>query len=242
MVVVNTGREFSADKAIRHCNSHDTQMMLDKDKPGATIVPVIISTDKTLLTLFRNKQAYPMYLTIGNIPKEIHHKPSCHTYVLLGYLPMTRLENEPNAASCRHQLANLYHACMAQILSPLRHARESGVFMTMGDGITYRDPLLACFAGDYPEQVLTTATFTGQYPVCLISHDQLGAYNRNTPTGLCKLELVLQALDSFDEDPTGFLQVCKGFGIKPIVNPFWKDLPYVHIYHSITPDVLHQLY
>ena len=74
--------------------------MLDKDKPSATIVPVIISTDKTLLTLFRNKQAYPMYLTIGNIPKEIRCKPSCRAYVLMGYLPTTRLENEPNASSC----------------------------------------------------------------------------------------------------------------------------------------------
>jgi hypothetical protein len=89
--------------------------MLDKNKPGATIVPVIISTDKTLLTLFRNKQAYPVYLTIGNIPKEICRKPSCRAYVLLGYLPMTHLENEPNASSCRHQLANLYHACIAQM-------------------------------------------------------------------------------------------------------------------------------
>ena len=132
---------------------------------------------------------------------------------------------------------------MAQILSPPRHAGESGVFMTTGDGITYcSHPLLACFAGDYPEQVLTTATFTGQCPVCPISHDQLGAYNRNTSTGLRKLEIILQALDSFDEDPAGFLQACKGSGIKPIVNPFWKDLPYVHIYRSITPDVLHQLY
>ena len=57
--------------------------------------------------------------------------------------------------------------------------------------------------------------------------------------GLCELELVLQALDSFNEDPAGFLQVCKGASIKPTVNLFWKDLPCVHIYRSITPDVLH---
>ena len=156
---------------------------------------------------------------------------------------MTHLENEPNAFSCRHQLANLYHACIAQMLSPLRRAGESEIFMMMGDGITYcGHPLLACFVGDYPEQVLITATFTGECPVCLISHDQLGAYNCNTPPGLRELELVLQGLDFFDEDPAGFLQACKGSGIKPIINPFWKDLPYVHIYRSITPDVLHQLY
>ncbi|KAJ4467159.1 hypothetical protein C8J55DRAFT_438964, partial [Lentinula edodes] len=41
------------------------------DKPGATIVPVIISSNKTQITLFRNKAVYPVYLTIGNLPKEI---------------------------------------------------------------------------------------------------------------------------------------------------------------------------
>ncbi|KAJ3855540.1 hypothetical protein EV368DRAFT_34490, partial [Lentinula lateritia] len=44
---------------------------LEQDKPGATIIPVIISSDKTQITLFRNKSAYPVYLTIGNLPKEV---------------------------------------------------------------------------------------------------------------------------------------------------------------------------
>jgi len=74
---------------------------------------------------------------------------------------------------------------MAQIFSPLRHAGEAGVLMTTGDGITYRiHPLLACFTGDYLEQVLTTATFTGECPICPIPHDQLGAYVYNVPRGL----------------------------------------------------------
>src|SRR6202041_763924 len=41
---------------------------------GATIIPIIISSDKTQLTLFRNKSAYPVYMTIGNIPKDICRK------------------------------------------------------------------------------------------------------------------------------------------------------------------------
>ena len=44
---------------------------LEKDHPGATILPVIILSDKTQLTNFSNKSAYPLYMTIGNIPKEI---------------------------------------------------------------------------------------------------------------------------------------------------------------------------
>jgi hypothetical protein len=49
-------------------------------------------------------------------------------------------------------------------------------------------------------------------------------------------------MSTFDDDPAGFLRACKDAHIKPIIEPFWKDLPYVNIFQSITPDVLHQLY
>lgn len=182
-------------------------------------------------------------MTIGNIPKEIRRKPSCRAYVLLGYLPSTRLENETNAASRRRQIANLYHACMSMILHPLEQAGESGVFITTGNGVTHRcHPILACFAGDYPEQVLTTATFYGECPICPVTHDHLGEYDHSTPGTLRDLDHVLSILDSFDENPADFLQTCKAAGVKPVVEPFWRNLPYVNIYRSVTPDMLHQLY
>ena len=53
-----------------------TQAALEKLKPGATIIPIILSSDKTNITVFGGKSAYPVYITIGNIPKDIRHKPS----------------------------------------------------------------------------------------------------------------------------------------------------------------------
>ncbi|KAF8998031.1 hypothetical protein BDQ17DRAFT_1391788 [Cyathus striatus] len=219
------------------------QTSLEKSKPGATIVPIIISTDKTQLTLFRNKSAYPIYLTIGNIPKEIRRKPSAHAYVLLGYLPTTRLENVTNNASRRRQLANLYHACMHQVLKPIIPAGIEGVLMATATGDVHRNHLIfATFIGDYPEQVLTTCTQTGDCATCPTKNKKLGEYNSQNSAQLHNLEYIVDTLSSFDTDPAGFLQVCKEAGIKPVAEPFWKNLPYVNIYQSITPDVLHQLY
>ncbi|KAF8056055.1 hypothetical protein FPV67DRAFT_1566591 [Lyophyllum atratum] len=220
-----------------------TQEALEKDKPGATIIPIIISTDKTQLTLFRNKSAYPIYMTIGNIPKEIRRKPSNRAYVLLGYLPTTRLENVTNKSARRRLLANLYHACMARVLAPLRSAGKDGIHMTTSDALIRRcHPLLACVVTDYPEQVLTTCTYTGECPSCDKHRDELGDYDRDGSSELRDLDKILEIIDSFDTNPAGFLQACKQAGVKPVVDPFWKDLPYVHIYRSITPNVLHQLY
>jgi len=63
------------------------------------IVPIIISSDKTQLTQFRGKQAYPVYLTIGNILKHIRRKPSRQGQVLLAYLPTSKLSHITNKSS-----------------------------------------------------------------------------------------------------------------------------------------------
>ncbi|THU85232.1 hypothetical protein K435DRAFT_869511 [Dendrothele bispora CBS 962.96] len=52
------------------------QKALDKQKKGGTIIPLIFSMDKTLVTNFRGESAYPLYLTLGNILKECHRVSS----------------------------------------------------------------------------------------------------------------------------------------------------------------------
>ena len=185
-----------------------------------------------------------MYLTLGNIPKEIRRKPSSGAYILLGYLPTTHLEHLSNKSAKRRCLVNLYHACMKKIFDPLESAGAIGIPMTTGNGLLHRvHPILACVAVDYPEQVLTTAVVSMECPACPTRRDSLGTFDpRKGPPELWDLDGVLDVLDSFDHDPSGFLQACDAAGIKPIIEPFWKDLPYVNIYQSITPDILHQLY
>ncbi|KAF8869819.1 hypothetical protein BD779DRAFT_1479404 [Infundibulicybe gibba] len=73
----------------------ETQEKIDQEKPGGTIIPVIISSDKTQLTTFCGKQAYPVYLTIGNIPKDIRKKPSRHAQVPLHIFQLLNLSILP---------------------------------------------------------------------------------------------------------------------------------------------------
>ncbi|KAI0712890.1 hypothetical protein C8Q72DRAFT_787768 [Fomitopsis betulina] len=216
-----------------------TQKHLENEMPGATIIPVILSSDKTQLTSFRNKTAYPVYLTIGNLAKEIRRKPSHRGQILLAYLPTSRLEHIKNKAARRRTLANLFHACMSMVTEPLRVAGVDGVPMASGDGIVRRcHPILVIYVGDYPEQVLVTGTYTGDCPICKCPHDELGTYP--CPYDYRDLD---EALDALAFAGTGeYNHACGDAGIKPIQHPFWEKLPYVDIYRAITPDILHQLH
>ncbi|KAG1880796.1 hypothetical protein F4604DRAFT_1879802 [Suillus subluteus] len=221
----------------------NSQKRLDREHPGATIIPVIISSDKTQVTLFRNKTAYPVYMTIGNIPKDIHWKPSRQAHVLLAYLPTTHLKHVTNKAARQRMLANLYHACVGHVLAPLTAAGINGINMRHGDGTMHRGhPLFACFAGDYPEQVLATGVKTTQCPKCDVPSDELGLAASVANWQPRDLGVVLDALCALDEGGLAFVCACADAGIKPIVHRTVLTLPFVNIFESVTPDVLHQLY
>ncbi|KAF8587701.1 hypothetical protein K439DRAFT_1337354 [Ramaria rubella] len=64
----------------------------NKLPPGVTISPVILASDKTWLSQFSgDKSAWPVYITIGNIAKSTRAKPSLHSSILLGYIPVSKL-------------------------------------------------------------------------------------------------------------------------------------------------------
>ncbi|RPD62619.1 hypothetical protein L226DRAFT_458001 [Lentinus tigrinus ALCF2SS1-7] len=219
-----------------------TQKELEKENPGATVVPVIISSDKTQLTVFGNKTAYLVYMTLGNLPKEVRCKPSRRGQILLAYLPTSRLLHITNKAARRRVLANLFHTCMTRILEPLAPVSVTGMPLASGDGVVRRGhPILAVYVGDYPEQVLVTGCKTGECPKCPVAREEVGE-DTDTNRSLRNLRKVLDALDMIDQGPRAFKHACAEAGIKPLAEPFWADLPYTNIYHAITPDILHQLY
>ncbi|KAJ3562007.1 hypothetical protein NP233_g9840 [Leucocoprinus birnbaumii] len=222
----------------------NTQKTVEREtgQKECTIVPVMISSDKTQLTTFRNKVAYPVYLTIENLPKHVRRKPSRQAQILLAYLPTTKLEHITNQASRRRTTINVFHACLKFILQPLESAGRKGVFMMSGDGLIRKCfPILAVYIGDYPEQVLVTLVKTGECPVCKAPRDGIGDLKNTGPPRASGP--ILEALEKLEhEGAQAFVAACNSAGIKPVPTPFWKDLPFVNIYSSITPDVLHQLY
>ena len=200
---------------------------------------MIISSDKTTITTWGGKTAYPVYLTIGNLPKDIRRKPSHGGQMLLAYLPTSKLDHITNEAARKRMVLNIMHKCLKVIFQPLETAGIHGIPMASGDGVLRRGhPLYAAHAGDYMEQIAVVGCKMGDCPQCDQPPNQLGELVKYPQKDL---PAILNALKVYDDDPAEFLKAYREAKVKPIIHPFWENLPYCNIHLCITPDVLHQL-
>ncbi|KAG9123592.1 hypothetical protein FRC07_014616, partial [Ceratobasidium sp. 392] len=110
----------------------------------ATIAPLIVASDKMLLSIIGgDQQAYPVYLTIGNIGKNIRRKAQKCTTILIAYLPVKDFQDFNNAQRKRLK-GELVHRAMELVLEPFKKAGKEGVEMYCADGWLRRVyPLLA---------------------------------------------------------------------------------------------------
>ncbi|KAM5541077.1 hypothetical protein V8D89_005388 [Ganoderma adspersum] len=108
----------------------ELQKLLPK---GATIVPIILASDKMQLSTFSgDKVTWPVYLMIGNISKSIRKCPSCRAVTLLGYLPASKLQCF-SPSECSLEGYCLFHHTMSIMLELLIKAGREGHKLTCAD-------------------------------------------------------------------------------------------------------------
>ncbi|KAI0070727.1 hypothetical protein K474DRAFT_1738436 [Panus rudis PR-1116 ss-1] len=205
---------------------------------GATIAPIILASDKTKLSQFRGDQtAWPVYLSIGNIAKATRRKVSARATILLGYIPVSKLECFTKKARANANY-RLFHHCMRKILEPLFKAGKQGVVMTCADGNARQMfPILAAYVADHPEQCLVVNTQENRCPKGKVAPKQRGELSPCLLRSTSETLKLLASHEKGNDDPD-----FKTLGLRPIYEPFWKDLPHCNIYQAITPDILHQLH
>ncbi|KAH4614842.1 hypothetical protein HBH82_006400 [Parastagonospora nodorum] len=98
----------------------------------ATVVPIIISVNKTQLSLISGDRSTPSTLLAGFIPTTKIHNPLLKSQV--------------------------YHYCIGKLLSPLENAAKSRILLACADGRTRQCyPTICAILADYEEQVLLTS-------------------------------------------------------------------------------------
>ncbi|KAG1724981.1 hypothetical protein EDB19DRAFT_1897836 [Suillus lakei] len=199
--------------------------MQERLPAGAVVAPVILASDKTNLTRFcGDKAAWPIYLTIGNIKKDICCQPSKHATVLIGYLPISKMPHFKDDEGRQIGRYRLFHNCMWLVMKPLVDAGAHGV-----DMISY--------IADHPEQCLIACCKENHCPRCVVKSNQRGDHFDSPLRNVMETRATLEQHKN-GEDPHLF----EDQGLHTIHYPFWAYLPHTDIFACITPDILHQLH
>lgn len=213
-------------------------------KNGLTILPLIFSSDKTQLSAFSgDKTAYPIYLTLGNIPNHIRRKPSMHAQILVGYLPTSKaVEVENKNTRSRFHMA-IFHAAVSVLMKEVESAiNDGGWEISCGDGFARQCmPLLACYIGDYPEQCLVACA--NNCPKCKVKSGHLGDNSQEDPRAQSvTLQLIAEGLSQPSIKST--LAFLRSHQLKPILLPFWASISNddMDIHEALTSDTLHQIW
>ncbi|KAH5236807.1 hypothetical protein HBI72_246820 [Parastagonospora nodorum] len=124
---------------------------------GATVVPIIISVDKTqLLLISGDVAAWLVYVTIGNLSREARRRRSTPGTLLAGFIPTTKIRDP--------------------LLKTLENAAKSGILLACADGRTRQ-----C----YPTILLLTGVKKNRYCTrCTVAPDDredlCGSYSWRT--------------------------------------------------------------
>lgn len=127
---------------------------------------------------------------------------------------------------------------MKKILEPLIEAGRNGTDMVCADGlIRHVFPILAAYVADHPEQCLLVNTQENHCPRGTCDPDERGEPSE------CLLRHVGDTLKALDLHRDGYNPALfEKEGLRPVYEPFWRDLPHCDIFSCITPDILHQLH
>jgi hypothetical protein len=209
----------------------------DKLLKGATLVPIICGSNKTLLTTMAgNQSAWPVYLTIGNIPKSIRKKPSANAVLLLALLPKFPKGN--NAASTRAG----FHKALTTVFEPLKDVFAKGLDLDCADGfVRYCFPRLAAWMADTLEQSLLTRIIGGFCPVCTVPNDCLGEQAKEWSLRMPRNKRKRKnssVNEPEEQDSPPEESVKQEHAQVTFVECLWPELD---PYKVVAPDTLHQL-
>ncbi|KAG1888869.1 uncharacterized protein F5891DRAFT_1131976 [Suillus fuscotomentosus] len=101
--------------------SDDAWKIQDQLPEGATIVPIVLASDKTPVTRHMGGlEMHPLFLTIGNIQADVRMKATLHAWRCTVFMPTPTFVVNSDFQTLLH--ARLWHKCMDLVCSNLKVA------------------------------------------------------------------------------------------------------------------------
>ncbi|CAI5479953.1 unnamed protein product [Closterium sp. Yama58-4] len=144
--------------------------------PGAVVVPLILSSDSTILTGNERTRVWAVYISIANIP--LRRRWLGCGKILLAMLPFAQNNMSPA------QKVELFQAAMKIVLADLIFASHTGLAAKDPTGVDrYFVPLLFSYVADYPEtcKVSCIQQLASAMPcsICYVGRGQLRDMERD---------------------------------------------------------------
>jgi hypothetical protein len=140
---------------------------------------LILTSDKTLLANSGKFSAWPLYLTIGNIPNNIRFVPKQHCAQLVALIPIPKglvlerislisgIETHQVSDEFRLWKRTMYHRVIGHVLKNLEQHMNDGLEMRCADGLDRLCfPVLCHYIGDMEEQWHVTCQVRPACPKC----------------------------------------------------------------------------
>ena len=142
-------------------------------------------SDQTHLTNFSSdKKAWPVYITLGNLPSGRRNSPASMAVLLLALLPIPpKLSKSSKANVHQRQInADTLRDVFELIFAPLQDPARDGVPMDCADGkVRTCFPILAAWIADHMENVTLHGIKSNVCPTCEVPTRELGSNRKVYP-------------------------------------------------------------
>ena len=127
-----------------------------------------MASDETFLTKYSgDKNMWPMYMSVLNIPATIRNKPTTESWRLLATLPI-RSKNTKNSESERVVAAEVFQTVLSQVLGDVGRLYKEGMKIDCPDGIVrIGHPVVGEWLADYPEYTKLFGVLNKYCPACI---------------------------------------------------------------------------
>ena len=183
-----------------------------------------------------------VYMSCGNIRKDLRSKASAHCWLLVAQIPIVKFELEEFQGILT---SRLYHLCMGIWTASLKSASRNAIDMIDAHGyLRHVRTFLLAHLADNPEQQQIACVNTVQSPLSYCSPDQMGSATlsplRHGTDTMHDIQQLLATSSSDVRNLRSFKRAAKARGLNGVYEPYWRDWQFADPCIFLAPDALHQ--
>ncbi|KAG0701411.1 hypothetical protein DFH29DRAFT_1000269 [Suillus ampliporus] len=208
---------------------------------GATIVPIILASDKTPVTRQSGGlEMHPIFITIGNIQSKVHMKATAHAWCYVAFIPIPKFDVHADFQMLLH--AQLFHKCMDMIFAKCKVVTKTGEYMPDPMGYIWHcfTPLVT-YTADLPEAQLISCVSKNASLLTMATQSDFSDAQVYPPrTGDHTLTLIYDLCQRVDPWNIPLYQCeAKSLMLSGVHQPFWRDWMFADPSHILPGEILH---